>query len=214
VPTVINLGTFVGAPLFNVRSIAYSINNNEHIVGDVIYYGSEPFSDEYHACLFDETGHGANKNLDTLGGIQSRALSINDSDQIAGWAQNISGSPRACLFDNTGGGANIDLGTIGDAPSAAYYINNNNQIVGVFDGRACLFDYTGQGNNIDLNTLIDHSSGWTLKIAYSINNNGWIVGVGINPDGDSHAFLLTPEPASALIMTVGVVIAVFRRRRS
>ena len=30
--------------------------------------------------------------------------------------------------------------------------------------------------------------------ASAINNNGWIVGVGNNPDGINDAFLLTPVP--------------------
>jgi len=65
-------------------------------------------------------------------------------------------------------------------------INDHGQIVGIArDGigtyRATLFDPTGSGNNIDLNMLIDPGLGWTLEYAYSINNNGWIVGVGRNP---------------------------------
>jgi hypothetical protein len=51
----------------------------------------------------------------------------------------------------------------------------------------------GQGNNIDLNTLTDPASGWTLERANDINSSGWIVGQGINPQGESHAFLLIPK---------------------
>jgi hypothetical protein len=63
-------------------------------------------------------------------------------------------------------------------------INSSGQL------RACLFDPTGGGNNIDLNTLIPPDSGWTLKYADSINNHGWIVGTGTNPDGFDRAYLL------------------------
>jgi probable HAF family extracellular repeat protein len=72
----------------------------------------------------------------------------------------------------------IDLGTLGGNGSEALFINNNGQIVGFsYDSsnvlRPCLFDSTGRGANIDLGTLGDNTSwGW----AYSINNNGRIVG--------------------------------------
>jgi hypothetical protein len=66
--------------------------------------------------------------------------------------------------------------------------------------QACFFDASGGGNNIDLNTLIDPSSGWKLTYAESINNNGWIVGTGTNPDGYSRAYLLLPEPATFILL--------------
>jgi hypothetical protein len=75
-----------------------------------------------------------------------------------------------------------------------------------------LFDPTGNGNNINLNALIDPDSGLILKCAYSINNHGWIVGSGINPDGLSHAFLLTPEPATILLLGFGGLL--LKKRRS
>jgi probable HAF family extracellular repeat protein len=33
-----------------------------------------------------------------------------------------------------------------------------------------------------------------LREAWDINNSGWIVGEGTNPEGKSHAFLLVPKP--------------------
>jgi probable HAF family extracellular repeat protein len=113
----------------------------------------------------------------------------------------------------------IDLGTLDGTYSYALAINNNGQIVGNAeinadgDYHACLFDPTGNGNNIDLNTLINPASGWILKEALCINNNGWIVGEGINPDGYIRAYLLTPEPASAILIGVGCLFARLRQRR-
>jgi hypothetical protein len=71
-----------------------------------------------------------------------------------------------------------------------------------------LFDPTGAGNNIDLNTLIDPASGWILLEAYDINysNSGWIVGTRINPQGETHAFLLVPEPATFALLGMGVLL--------
>ena len=123
---------------------------------------------------------------------------------------------HACIFDASGDGDNIDLGTLGGLTSAALFANNENQIVGYASDssgqrRACLFDSTGQGNNINLNTLIDPSSGWILKEASCINNNGWIVGYGTY-NGIDQAFLLTPEPATLLLFGLGGFV--LRKRKS
>jgi probable HAF family extracellular repeat protein len=45
----------------------------------------------------------------------------------------------------------------------------------------------------DLNSLIPADSGWNLQEAKAINDNGYIVGVGFNKDGQQHAFLLIPS---------------------
>jgi probable HAF family extracellular repeat protein len=191
----------------SISNAAYSISDNGKVVG-LTYYLLSPFS---HAYLFDSTGGGANKDLGTIGDSSSMAFSINDIGQIVGAANG-----RACLFDPSGGGVNIDLGSIaGWTSSSASFINDAGQIVGSVSKRnspsplpvyrACLFDSTGYGNNTDLNQLIDPAlaSVWTLEHAYCINNNGWIVGSMYNAAGDTHAFLLTLEPATLLLLTLG-----------
>ena len=65
------------------------------------------------------------------------------------------------------------------------------------------------GTLADLNTLIDPSSGWHLSSAAAINDNGWIVGDGVNPSGQQEAFLLipttvTPEPSTLVLACVGI----------
>jgi len=80
--------------------------------------------------------------------------------------------------------------------------------------RATMFDPTGAGNNIDLNTLIDPASGWTLLEARDINNSGWIVGHGFNPQGEYHAFLLVPEPTTFGLLGLGTLCLRKRSRRS
>ena len=194
-------------------SLAYSINNNNQVVGYA--YNSASRS---RACLFD-TPHGENNiDLGTLGGRESVAYSINDPGLIVGSADYNFSYPRdhACIFDPSGNGDNIDLGTLGGLISAALFVNNENQIVGSASDssgqqKACLFDSTGNGNNINLNTLIDPSSGWILKEATCINNNGWIVGYGTY-NGIDQAFLLTPEPTTLLLFGLGGLI--LRKRKS
>jgi probable HAF family extracellular repeat protein len=172
-----------------------ALSSNSRIVGY-----ADNNSNYERACIFDSTGD-SNNNIDlgTLGGDFSLAWSINSNDEIAGWAFDSSGNYHACLFDLEDSNNNVDLGTLGGDFSEAYSINDDGQIAGYAadssgQPRACLFDPTGSGNNIDLNTRIDPNSGWMLLYAFSINNDGWIAGQGINRSGQTHAFLLIPEP--------------------
>lgn len=183
------------------ESYATSVNEKGQIVGC-----APSISGGQRATLFDPTGNGNNIDLGSFPGCPSEACSINDSGQIVGWEQRTREVYHAILFDPTGSGNNIDLGE-----GFAYSINNSGQIVGNWRGRAALFDPTGKGSNIDLNTLIDPASGWSLFLAYSINDSGWIVGTGLNPDGEFHAYLLIPEPTSLLLFGLGVLC--LRKRR-
>ncbi len=194
-----NLGTLTGYD----DSEAYSINNIGQIVG--VAYNS---SGSPHAFLFDPADSGYNK-IDIGSG---NAQSINDNSEIVGYEGTWLGNVRAYLFDPSGQGNNICLGNLGDPNypslpngSIAYSINDIGQIVGWSNGCACLFDPTGEGDNISLNKLTDYPPDWLLGCAYSINNNGWIVGEGYH-DGSTHAFLLTPEPATLLLFAFGGLI--------
>jgi uncharacterized membrane protein len=207
----IDLGT-LGGPY----SFAFSVNNHNQIVG----WASNSNNDRY-ATLFDPTGSGNNKNLGVAtGGLWSSAWSINDKGQIVGETSYDLGryQRHATLFDITGSGNNIDLGTLSNGgKSWARCINNNGQIVGYADSsgydRATLFDPTGAGNNIDLNTLIPANSGWTLRQACSINDNGWIVGIGKSPSGKDHAFLLKPIPEPCTLGLLALGGALISRRK-
>jgi uncharacterized membrane protein len=210
-----NLGTLDGY----LYSVAYSINNSGFIVGHC-YNDPLSFIGNFRATLFSHNGRGSNIDLGTLGGQSSGATSINDNGQIVGRASISSDYSswfdHAAMFDPNGTGNNIDLGILdGFDGSEAISINNKGQIVGqVWEVRydlgdnfhAVLFDPTGSGNNIDLNDLIDPGIGWKLSFSICINDNGWIVGSGTNPDGYHRAFLLTPvpEPATILLLALGV----------
>jgi probable HAF family extracellular repeat protein len=221
----------LGTLNLDMTSTAYSINDNGRVVG--ISRLTNTSGTGGRACLFDPSGQGDNTYLGGLGGFGSEAYSININDLIVGEAalyrDPLSTDPlisHACIFDSTGGRNNTDLGTLGGGGSCAEFVNSNDQIVGyaydIIGGppsspyihsnfRACLFDPTGQENNIDLNTLIDPHSGWILKGARCINNSGWIVGSMINTNDETHAFLLTPEPATLLIFGLGA--ALLRKRK-
>ena len=111
-----------------------------------------------------------------------------------------------------------DLGTLGGMNSYANAINSNGETVGYSWKTGVLGDYAflyNDGLMTDLNTLIDPTSGWTLESAQAINDNGWIAGYGIGPDGQTQAFLLTPvpEPATLALTVVGLAGLVRFRNR-
>ncbi len=190
----IELGTIDGF----ANSRAYSINDNGYVVG----FAYKSLFPDSRAVLFDPSGQGNNIDLGTLGGEYSGAMSINNYGRIVGRADTASGFHHATLFDPNGQGNNHDLGTVAEYNfSVAAWINNCGQIVGQAwelqynsptNLRAVLFDPTRGDNNVDLNDLINPALGWTLQCAICINDNGWIIGWGTNPDGHSRSFLLTP----------------------
>ena len=200
---------------------AASINNAGQIVG-------HQYNGHYQATLFDATGQGNNVALGGLPGYSdSFAFAVNDSGQAVGrvWFGQSPYAGSAVLFDMTGNGNNIDLGSLpgSTTATAAFAINSIGQIVGWevgSPGRAILFDPTGAGNNIDLNSLIDSSLGWELWKARSINDNGWIAGIGRHGAGES-AFLLVPVsdvvpvplPSTILLGSFAVSFSAWRLRR-
>jgi uncharacterized membrane protein len=190
----ISLGTLGGS-----ASGAQAINSSGQIVGwaqdSLPRYRGQVNSNYWLACIFDNTGGGANKRLGTLGGHISQGLA-NNSSKIIGYADNNSNYERACIFDPTGdSNNNIDLGTLGGESSLAWSINSNNQIVGwAFNNslryHACLFNSAGNGNNIDLGGLAADGN----SEAYCINDDGWIVGYAENS---------SKQPAACLFNKAG-----------
>jgi probable HAF family extracellular repeat protein len=187
----IDLGTLGGN-----RSSASAISTGGVIVGTA-YDSSRVI---YRATVYDATREANNTDLGTLGGLHSLAASINNKGQIAGSAGAFPGNTikHATLFDPSGDGNNVDLGTLDGRSSEAQCINDHGQVVGTAWNqsgypRATLFDSTGRGRNIDLNTVIPAEARWTLTYSWSINNWGWIVGRGLNPQRKIHAYLLIPK---------------------
>jgi probable HAF family extracellular repeat protein len=98
-----------------------------------------------------------------------------------------------------------DLGTLGGSFSNAYGINASGQVVGdaqTAGGADHAFLYDGTAMQ-DLNGQIPSGSGWELSYAAAINDNGQIVGYGLI-NGQTHAFLLTPEAAPSNVESVQI----------
>ena len=179
---IADLGTLGGA-----NSFAFGNNCTGLVVGvsDTVFFGSS------HAFLWN-AGNGM-QDLGTLGGTLSQANAINCSGMIAGYSYLVGGvETHAFLYAN---GSMMDLGTLGGSSSEANAINDAGQVVGFSsitgDVDQHAFLWTRQNGMQDLNNLIRQNSGWDLRGANSISNNGQIVGSGVH-NGKTHAFLLLP----------------------
>lgn len=167
------------------------------------------------------------QDLGTLPGWtnHSYAHSLNENGQVVGYSVNNTGNGHAFLWQNN---AMTDLGTLGGSYSVAWGINGSGQVVGwgnpVGDAAQHAFLWS-EGSMVDLNTYVT-GTGWTLNDAEGINDWGDICGTGTNPDGKTHAYLLTrtdvnrdpttvPEPSLAGLLLIATVpaLVVYRRRR-
>jgi probable HAF family extracellular repeat protein len=186
-------------------SFATSVNDSGEIVGYADGYSNA----EWHAFVYDD---GTTADLNDLipansGLILEQPVAVNDSGWIIGTAFRVSnGSVGGFLLK---GSDLIDFGPGFDANG----INSAGEVVGNEGTTALLYD---NGWTTNLNTLLPAESGWILQNATAINDNGWIVGNGINPAGQADGFLLipTPEPASIGLLAVGAVTLLARRRRA
>jgi len=163
-----------------------SINNRDQVAGSADASGST------HAVFWD---NGQITDLGTLPDDDtSIGTALNDAGQVVGvsWLnESVGFSVHAFLYSD---GVMTNLGTLGGRDTRATGINNAGQIVGLSDLKNThhAFLYS-DGTMTDLNELIDPGSGWILYDANGINDAGQIVGEGASPDGELHAFVLTPD---------------------
>lgn len=150
------------------NSSAQAINDSGQIVGWATTQGDATED----AFLYS---NGTMHDLGVPGGGNTMATAINNSGQVVG-TYTSNGNPIPFFYSN---GTVTSLGITGIARS----INNKGQVVGAIgiSGNAG-FLYSG-GSLTSLQGLIGTTSGWTIKDASGINDNGLIVGKGINPSG-------------------------------
>ena len=187
---------------------ASAINNYGQVAGQAF----NPGTDVAHAFL---CSNGVMRDLGTLG-ADCNVFGMNDAGQVVGWSENINAGNNyhAFLCDN---GVMKDIGTLGGNTSCACDINDSGQVVGWSNTSSTPHAFLyANGTMIDLNTLVS-GSGWTFRQANAINENGQIVGYGIDPSWHQRAFLLTPipEPSALALLGVGAIslLACAWRRR-
>jgi probable HAF family extracellular repeat protein len=128
-------------------------------------------------------------NLGTLGGTESIAGGLNDSDQVAGYSLTAGGLTRAFLWtpggtDGVAGNRQMkDLGTLGGSNSEAYDVNDLGQVTGYAQtaNRYLAFIYAN-GSMRDLGQL---SAGFPNTFGYAINNAGRVAGVAYSNNFNS-----------------------------
>jgi len=175
---------------------AYGINSNNEIVGrrnDRVFLWLPAGSYGLPAGMND---------LGTLLGYGwSVAEDINDLGQITGTANGgLAGSPNRVFLwlpePAYGLSAGMNDLTGLNMIASAYSVNNLGQVVGEFEDKednhelhAFLWE---EGGLYDINDLIPYNPDWKISSAEDINDLGQVVGCGINPEGQTHAVLLTP----------------------
>ena len=157
-------------------------------------------------------------DLGTLGGRLSNPSRINERGQITGYSEALTNGPLRAFFYTDG--VKNNLGTLGGTNSDGIGLNNRGQVTGSSempgDAVEHAFLYT-DGILYDLNALVSSGlpAGAFLTSATGINDNGWIVANG----SDRMAYLLqpeaaVPEPASVLLVAVGIGAVAGMRRRA
>lgn len=181
-------------------SVATAINNSGQVVGASTLAGGGAGALR-HAFLYSG---GSMTDLGTLSGnVDSFATAINASGEVVGYSYAGNTTCHAFLYS---AGKMTDLGTLGGTggQSLANAINDAGQIVGEASDANSGTGFSpflySNGVMTNLNSLLPANSGWVLSTADGINNQGMIVGVGINPQKNPEAYLLnlnaspTPTP--------------------
>lgn len=167
---------------------AHAINSLGDVVGSSATAGGA-----IHAFLLPGTG-GAVVDLGTLGGASSYATGTNGARQVVGFSETAGGDWRGYIVqigptDQVVSRTELPALSAG-GQSYARAINGLGVVVGTSDSHAVMWD---GGVITDLNGLLPAESGWQLRVATAINDDGDIVGLG-RYHGLGRAFLLRAAP--------------------
>ncbi|MBN1766093.1 MAG: DUF3466 family protein [Sedimentisphaerales bacterium] len=164
-------------------NMAVDINDNGQIIG---YSGS---TTSKQAFLWQDDQI---QDLGTLSGdVGAMPEAINNDGVVVGYSLDGGNLKKAFLWEN---GVMVSLPHNG-VQSQANGINDERQAAGtVYISDEESFAVLWENNSmLDLNSQLPEGSGWILSQADDINDAGWIVGVGTNPEGESnHGFLMIP----------------------
>jgi probable HAF family extracellular repeat protein len=175
-----DLGTLPGGS----ESQALGINNRGQVVGI-----SNAADGNTHGFVWTKsTGMQVLPSLPD--GFSSSANGLNDRGSIVGGSSAGYANNFAVLWNQDGKAVNLGV-LPGQGWSTAFAANDRSEVVGWSGFRA--FIWSESKGMQDLNDMIPSNSGWLLIGANAINNHGQITGEG-NINGESHGFVLTPNP--------------------
>ncbi len=162
-----DLGTGAG-------SVANGVNARGEIVGSA------------HGHAFALLSDGTLRDLGPLADVFSVANAINDRGEIVGMASNPQHNLSAFIYDGT------LQWLAGPSLSGAVDINDRGLVVSSGEG---VFGYVVAGSDVTrLDKLPDVvAKGWHHMEPTGVNQRGWIVGTGFDPQGQPRAFLLVPR---------------------
>lgn len=199
----------------NCQAKALAINDSGQAAG----WGLGPFVtgplgsyNANQAVMWDANGQPT--GLGSLGNFfNDQANAMNSKGDVVGYSQIDGPTVHAVLWQNGNPQNPQDLGAIPgidplygvanitDTNSSAWGVNSKGNVVGVSGagtnialqgsgGRAFLYT---NGQVYDLLSLLAPGTNWRrLEVAWAINDNGMIVGLGIDANQQEHGFLLTP----------------------
>lgn len=157
------------------------LNNSD----DVLFSGSGPMS------IF----HGSSGQQEVLGdGSFAELTALNDAGEAVGL--NVMFGAKGYYSASTGFIAPPTALSLWDINNSGLAVGGGNYgsygVMFAIPSTARALVYSAQENSVAYLDTLTPNSGWNLKIATGINDAGQIVGVGVNPAGKTHAFLLTP----------------------
>lgn len=166
----------------------------------------------------------------------SEITDINESGQVVGAVWDTHFGEYLAYVTGPNGVGITNLGTFGGNGSYVNGINDLGEIVGVAstavglnNNHAFLFSHGGMTDLSLLDIVV--AAGWTNLWVTDINNNGQMVGNGVNSSGEAQAFLLSytsdtvfdpqpifipspiPEPETYAMLLVGLGLIGFMARR-
>ncbi len=205
--------------------VGCGLNDSDVIVGQQVTMNTPPTSGDLYLKKPAMWANGAITLLTEPSGYDNvQALDINNQGIIIGEAyKEINGIPQN-KYINTAfvweDGQYCELPCDYDWVKAMAINDTDNPIIVGGYGKssflpgvttACLWQ---NGELINLADFEVSDEGWKFVCAIDVNDEGWIVGYGTNPDGQSHhGFIMqpVPEPASLIIMAGGFLVIKKRR---
>lgn len=190
-----------GAPTFlaPLTNHAYTTGRAQDVNDDGVITGFYADSNQSRAVIWD--GAGVHELPLLPGGNRAAGRRISSDNVVVGHSL-FNGQRRPVVWRDHDGpsGPSIEMlpvpaGTIGQSGATGLAVHDGVEWV-VGDHRNCRDENRAlvwlDGAMHELSELIPGQPGWQLLSANDINDDLWIVGTGINPQGKRQAFLLRP----------------------